>query len=147
MPNAESSPPPLDEHLCHTIYALHLAIQRAYKPSLDSLGLTYPQYLVMNLLWEDDGQTVSLLADQLDLEPSTLTPLLKRLESADLVKRTRNPQDERQVIIGLTRAGQKLRSRAGCVTDIMFEQSGMSKSALTDLNRRNRKLLDQLRRS
>jgi len=140
----KSTPPPLSEHVCHTIYAVNLAIQRAYKPVLDSLGLTYPQYLVMNLLWKRDGHTVSVLADQLDLEPSTLTPLLKRLEAAGLVKRARNPKDERQVLIGLTPKGLKLRNRAGCVSETMLEKSDMTMAELQDLNDRVRDLLRRL---
>lgn len=141
---AKKSPPPLSEHVCYTIYAVNLAIQRAYKPALDSLGLTYPQYLVMNLLWKRDGQTVSMLADQLDLEPSTLTPLLKRLEAAGHVKRRRNPKDERQVLIGLTPQGLKLRNSAGCVTETMLEKSDMPVAELQDLNDRIRDLLARL---
>ena len=144
MQAKQSTPPPLSEHVCHTIYAANLAIQRAYKPALDSLGLTYPQYLVMNLLWKLDGQTVSMLADQLDLEASTLTPLLKRLAAAGFVKRTRNPKDERQVLIGLTSQGRKLRDRAGCVTETMLEKSGMPMADLQDLNERIRGLLKRL---
>ena len=140
-----SSPPPLSEHLCHSIYSVNLAIQRAYKPALDSLGLTYPQYLVLNLLWNRDGQTVSSLAEQLDLEPSTLTPMLKRLEGAGLVERTRNPKDERQVLIELTKQGQEVRSRAGCVALTMVDESGMTMAELKALNEQIRGLLSRLK--
>lgn len=140
-----TSPPPLSEHVCHSIYAMNLAIQRAYKPALDSLGLTYPQYLVMNLLWARDGQTVSSLAEQLDLESSTLTPLLKRLEASGLVERTRNPKDERQVLIGLTKPGRALRSSAGCVAQTMLDKSGMSMSELMSLNKQICELLTRLK--
>ena len=139
------TPPPLSDHVCHSVYAMNLAIQRAYKPALDSLGLTYPQYLVMNLLWARDGQTVSALAEQLDLEPSTLTPMLKRLESTGLVERTRNPEDERQVLIGLTAPGRKLRSSAGCVAQTMLDRSGMDMSELTALNTQIQHLLSRLK--
>ena len=140
-----TSPPPLSEHICYSIYSMNLAIQRAYKPALDSLGLTYPQYLVMNLLWGRDGQTVSSLADQLDLVPSTLTPMLKRLESSGLVKRTRNPEDERQVLIGLTARGKKLRSSSGCVAQTMLDKSGMDMSELKVLNEQISVLLSRLK--
>lgn len=140
-----TSPPPLSEHVCYSIYSMNLAIQRAYKPALDSLGLTYPQYLVMNLLWDRDGQTVGSLAEQLDLEPSTLTPLLKRLESFDFVERTRNPKDERQVLIGLTTPGQKLRSSAGCVAQTMLDKSGMDMSELKALKEQISVLLSRLK--
>ena len=146
MPSSKfTSPPPLSEHVCYSIYSMNLAIQRAYKPALDSLGLTYPQYLVMNLLWERDGQTVSSLADQLDLVPSTLTPMLKRLESSGLVERTRNPKDERQVLIGLTAQGQKLRSSSGCVAQTMLDKSGMDMSELKALNEQISVLLSRLK--
>ena len=140
-----TSPPPLSEHICYSIYSMNLAIQRAYKPALDSLGLTYPQYLVMNLLWERDGQTVSSLADQLDLVPSTLTPMLKRLESSGLVKRTRNPEDERQVLIGLTAQGKTLQSSSGCVAQTMLDKSGMNMSELKALNEQISVLLSRLK--
>ncbi|MEO1662928.1 MAG: MarR family transcriptional regulator [Pseudomonadota bacterium] len=140
-----TSPPPLSEHVCYSIYSMNLAIQRAYKPALDSLGLTYPQYLVMNLLWDRDGQPVGSLAEQLDLEPSTLTPMLKRLESSGLVERTRNPKDERQVLIGLTAQGRKLRSSSGCVAQTMLDKSGMDMSELKALNEQISILLSRLK--
>src|SRR5690606_39076894 len=102
-------PAPLDDQLCYAIYSAGMAIQRVYKPLLDQLGLTYPQYLVLNVLWRRDEQTVGVIAQQLALESSTLTPLLKRLEAAGLVRRTRNPQNERQVVIGLTDQGRAMR--------------------------------------
>ena len=139
-----SLPPPLDQHVCHAIYAANLAIQRTYKPILDGLGITYPQYLVLNILWVEDGQTVSHLADQLDLEASTLTPLLKRLEASGLVNRRRNPDDERQVFITLTKEGKALRNRAGCVSETLIEKSGMPMEELLDLNERIGDLLDRL---
>lgn len=142
-----TSPPPLSEHLCHSVYSMNLAIQRAYKPALDSLGLTYPQYLVMNLLWGRDGQSVGSLAEQLDLEPSTLTPMLKRLEVSGLVERTRNPKDERQVLIALTKRGRELRSSAGCVAQTMLDKSGMDMSELKALNEQVQGLLSRLKAS
>ncbi len=81
------APVPLEDQLCYSIYSANMAIQRAYKPLLDELGLTYPQYLVLNVLWRDDQQTVGVIADQLGLESSTLTPLLKRLEFGGLLGR------------------------------------------------------------
>ena len=92
---------------------------KLYKPMLDEMGLTYPQYLAMLVLWEHDGVTVSELGERLHLDSGTLTPLLKRLESAELVTRLRDVQDERRVLIRLTAAGRKLKARAaripGCV--------------------------------
>ena len=89
-------PLPLDRQLAFSLYGAFMAINRTYKPWLDKLGLTYPQYLVLSVLWEGDDQTISGIASRLDLEPSTITPLMKRLEKAGHVTRTRNPADERQ---------------------------------------------------
>lgn len=102
----------LDRMLCFAIHSTAHAIQRAYKPFLDRLGLTYPQYLVMVVLWAQDGRTVGNIGEQLFLDSSTLTPLLKRLESAGLVTRARDPEDERQVRIQLTEAGRALQQDA-----------------------------------
>src|SRR5688572_22363712 len=92
---------PLEGQLCFSIYSATLAINRLYKPMLDRLGITYPQYLVLSVLWEEDGQTIGAIAERLALEPSTITPLVKRLEAAGLVGRLRNPADERQVQVRL----------------------------------------------
>lgn len=137
-------PPPLEDQLCYAVYSAGIAIQRAYKPLLDALGLTYPQYLVLNVLWREDGQTVGALADHLALEPSTVTPLLKRLEAARLVRRTRNPDDERQVLVALTDGGRALEERAGCLGEALLEASGQSPAALGDLNRKVRGLRDAI---
>lgn len=134
MPKAATPPVPLDDQLCFAIYSAGIAIQRAYKPLLDALELTYPQYLVLNVLWRNDAQTVGSVAQQLALESSTLTPLLKRLETAGLVRRTRNPTNERQVIIALTKDGDALRFRAGCLGDTLLEASGQTPAVLAKLN-------------
>lgn len=139
---ATNPPVPLDDQLCYAIYSAGIAVQRAYKPLLDQLGLTYPQYLVLNILWREDGQAVGQIADQLALESSTLTPLLKRLEAAGMVRRTRNPSNERQVVVALTDAGRTLRSRAGCLGDALLEASGQSPAALADLNKGVKALRD-----
>lgn len=137
-------PPPLSAHVCRTIYATNLAIQRVHKVVLDELGITYLQYLVFNLLWDRDNQSVSELSGQLELEASTLTPLLKRLEVAGYLSRVRNPQDERQVLIGLTDKGRELRNVAGCVATNLAERSGMSADELNALNAAVRVLHDRL---
>ncbi|HRX74054.1 MAG: MarR family transcriptional regulator [Hyphomonas sp.] len=138
--------PSLDDHLCLGIYSASLAIQRTYKPMLDAMGITYPQYLVLNLLWTEDGQTVGGLAQQLDLEPSTLTPLLKRLEASGHVTRERNPANERQVLIHVTSKGRGLRSEVGCMGRALIGNSGMSLEELAALNRAVRRLRDNLNR-
>ncbi|PKP80947.1 MAG: MarR family transcriptional regulator [Alphaproteobacteria bacterium HGW-Alphaproteobacteria-18] len=137
-------PPPLSEHLCLWIYGTNLEIQRIHKVVLDGLGITYPQYLVLNLLWERDHQPVGELATQLRLEASTVTPLLKRLEAGGYLNRVRNPADERQVLIGLTDKGRELRHRAGCVSTNLAERAGMSADELQELNARIRDLHDRL---
>src|ERR1700754_1554145 len=101
MPDVASEPLPLDAQLCFSLYSTSIAINRLYKPMLDSLGLTYPQYLVLSVLWEKDGRTISAIADRLALEPSTITPLVKRLEAAGFVERQRNAKDERVVNVTL----------------------------------------------
>jgi len=109
----------LDNQLCFALYSTSLAMTKLYKPLLDELGLTYPQYLAMLVLWERDGLTVSELGERLFLDSGTLTPLLKRLEASGLVSRLRDVEDERRVHITLTAAGRKLKSRAasipGCI--------------------------------
>jgi DNA-binding MarR family transcriptional regulator len=109
----------LNNQLCFALYSTSLAMTKLYKPLLDELGLTYPQYLVMLVLWERDGLMVSELGERLALDSGTLTPLLKRLEAAELVTRVRDLEDERRVRITLTTAGRKLKARArkipGCI--------------------------------
>ncbi|WP_137153054.1 MarR family transcriptional regulator [Devosia sp. FKR38] len=131
---SETLPPTLGAHLCFAIYTANMAVQRTYKPVLDELGLTYPQYLVMITLWSQDGMSVGAIADTLSLESSTLTPLLQRLEQAGLVKRQRDPQSERRVIITLTDQGKALRAQAHRVTDRLVSASGWDIGALDRIN-------------
>jgi len=116
----------LGDFLCFTVYSASHAFNRVYKPLLDKLGLTYPQYLAMVLLWEGDGQTVGALGNKLFLESNTLTPLLKRLETLGYIKRTRDPEDERQVRVNLTEIGRALRARALSVPGCILDASGLS---------------------
>ncbi|MED5538867.1 MAG: MarR family winged helix-turn-helix transcriptional regulator [Brevundimonas aurantiaca] len=141
MPQSKG-PVPMEDQLCFTVYSTGMAIQRAYKPLLDALGVTYPQYLVMNVLWREDGRTVGDIADELALEPSTMTPLLKRLETAGLVRRARNPANERQVVITLTDAGRALRERAGCLGEALIDASGQTGPELGVLNTQLKSLRD-----
>ncbi|WP_454615786.1 MarR family winged helix-turn-helix transcriptional regulator [Bradyrhizobium cenepequi] len=105
----------LDNQICFAIYSAAHAFNRVYKPLLDRLGLTYPQYLVMLVLWEKDGVPVKDIGERLFLDSGTLTPLLKRLAAAQLIKRTRSTEDERQVLIALTPQGQALKEKARAV--------------------------------
>lgn len=107
----------LDEFVCFAIYSASHAINRVYKPVLDQLGLTYPQYLAMVLLWEKDGQTVGEIGERLRLESNTLTPLLKRLQAAGLLTRERDVEDERQVRIRLTAKGRELHAGAAAMRE------------------------------
>jgi DNA-binding MarR family transcriptional regulator len=137
-------PLPLDAQLCFLLYTTTIAINRLYKPMLDSLGVTYPQYLVMSTLWKQDGQMISVIADRLTLEPSTITPLMKRLEAAGFVSRQRNPQDERQVQVFLTAKGKDLRSKVSCLTDALLEKSGMTVEEMIAMNAQVRRLREAL---
>ncbi|GAB0119722.1 MarR family winged helix-turn-helix transcriptional regulator [Acidisoma sp. 7E03] len=116
--------PDLSELLCFAVYSTSHAFNRVYKPLLDPLGLTYPQYLVMVQLWAEDGQTVGALAGRLFLESNTLTPLLKRLEAQGLVRRSRDAADERQVRVFLTEDGRTLQARAQSVPACVFAATG-----------------------
>lgn len=123
----------LESQFCFAVYSAAHAVMRAYRPLLEALGLTYPQYLVMLLLWEAGEQTVGGLADRLMLESSTLTPLLKRLEAMGLARRRRNPDNERQLIVSLTEAGQALKAKARAIPPQILHCSGKSVSELTNL--------------
>ncbi len=130
---AEKSGIRLHEMLCFALYGASHAFSRAYKPLLEPLGLTYPQYLVMVSLWEADGQPVKGLGAALDLDSGTLSPLLKRLEQAGLVTRTRAEQDERQVIIFLTDKGRRLQQEAAGVTSAIAAATGCTRQEAEDL--------------
>jgi len=106
----------LDDQLCFALYSTTQAIQGLYRPLLSRLGLTYPQYLVLLVLWEEDGLTVSQIGDRLSLNSATLTPLLKRIERAGIVERTRLSSDERRVSVVLTQSGRDLQLEVGRVT-------------------------------
>jgi len=110
----------LERKPCYAIYSAHLAIQRTYKPLLDEIGITYPQFLLLNVLWEEDHLTVGEIGERLAIESSTLTPLLKRMQAAGFVERTRNPDDERQVFIDVTERGKALEERAACLGPAVF---------------------------
>lgn len=134
----------LNDQLCYAVYSAALAITRLYKPTLDALGLTYPQFLALMALWEEDGQSVKSIADRLALESSTLTPLLKRLETAGLVMRRRSAEDERQVVVSLTDKGRALEARAACVPMSLLSASDWKADELQRLNVEIRSLRDSL---
>jgi len=130
----------LEDQLCFSLYATSMAINRIYKPLLDKLGITYPQYLVLSTLWEQDGRTVGAIAERLSLESSTITPLVKRLEAASLVKRTREASDERRVLVSLTDSGRKLKQDSRCLGEALFAHAGMTVDELIALNRQIQRL-------
>jgi len=136
--------PVLQEQLCFSVYSLSLAINKVYRPLLKKLDLTYSQYLVMLVLWEGDQRTVSDIGEQLFLDSATLTPLLKRLEVAELVQRVRSSQDERQVIICLTESGRELRQQAAGIMDDMLCAMGCSLEELGALRERLNSLRNHL---
>ena len=139
MQSTESPTPflRLDAQLCFALYSATLAMNKAYRPLLRRLGLSYPQYLVLLVLWQDDGLAVSAIGERLFLDSATLTPLLKRLERAGLVERVRSRQDERQVIISLTDAGKKLRSEAEFVPNAVFRATGCTQDEARTLKLNN----------
>jgi DNA-binding MarR family transcriptional regulator len=134
----------LGNQLCFAIYSAGHAFNRVYKPLLDRLGLTYPQYLVMLVLWERDGVPVKDIGERLFLDSGTLTPLLKRLEAAHLLKRTRSTEDERQVLISLTSQGQALRERARTVPQAILAASACSLGELSAMKNELIALRDRL---
>ncbi|MHB0770830.1 MarR family winged helix-turn-helix transcriptional regulator [Bradyrhizobium sp. 5.13L] len=129
-PSAADAPLRLDNQICFAVYSAAHAFNRVYKPLLDRLGLTYPQYLVMLVLWERDDVPVKDIGEKLFLDSGTLTPLLKRLEAAHLLKRTRSRDDERQVLIALTPQGHALKDKARSVPQSILAASNCSVSEL-----------------
>jgi len=123
----------LDQQLCFALYAASRTLTSAYRPLLEPLGVTYPQYVVLLVLWERDGLSVRELGERLLLDSGTLTPLLKRLEHSGLIVRNRRASDEREVEISLTRNGRALRARAAKIPACLLQLSGMSPAALTRL--------------
>lgn len=123
----------LDEQLCFALYAASRAIVGCYRPQLDALGLTYPQYLVMLVLWEREQATVTSIGSALQLETGTLSPLLKRLEAAGFVSRRRQEVDERSVLVSLTSAGREVRARVPDVQRHVVDATAMTESEIADL--------------
>jgi DNA-binding MarR family transcriptional regulator len=153
MPSRLHARPPradwlqLDRQLCFALYSASLAMTKLYKPLLEPLGLTYPQYLVMLVLWEGDGITVSQLGERVALDSGTLTPLLKRLEASKLVQRLRDNADERRVLLQLTQAGRALKGKAAAVPEAVACASGCALDELAALTTRLKALRDQINQS
>ena len=134
----------LDNQLCFALYSTSLAMTKLYKPLLEALGLTYPQYLVMLVLWEQDDVTVSSLGERLFLDSGTLTPLLKRMETADLLGRTRSKEDERRVHISLTATGRKLKTQAAKVPACVLSAANCPLPEVMALTQKVQALRNQL---
>lgn len=150
MPRAPADPDAwlrLDHQLCFALYSASLAMTRVYKPLLDPLGLTYPQYLVMLVLWETDGCSLSQVGARLGLDSGTLTPLLKRLEVSGRVQRLRDADDERRVLLRLTPSGRALESRAASVPPAIAGASGCRLDEIGALTARLQSLRGELLRA
>ena len=134
----------LNNQLCFAVYSTAHTFNRIYKPLLEPLGLTYPQYLVMLVLWEEDGATVKAIGDKLHLDSGTLTPLLKRMETAGHITRTRDSADERQVRIALTPAGRALKAKAKSVPTRILAATGRSVADIKALKAEIMRLQDSI---
>jgi DNA-binding MarR family transcriptional regulator len=141
-------PIPLKDQICFSLYATSMAVGRMYKPMLDEMGITYPQYLVLTVIGESeraadgdaDGLTIGAIAARLDLESSTITPPVQRLEQAGLVTRRRSKRDERQVLVRLTEAGRATLQNCECLAATLLERSGMTAKEIGALNGKIQKL-------
>jgi MarR family transcriptional regulator, organic hydroperoxide resistance regulator len=135
----------LDQQLCFPLYAASRLVIREYQPFLDKLNITYPQYLALLVLWEEDGITVNDLAHKLILNTNTVTPLLKRLEQQGLVTRTKSNQDERKVVLQLTQKAKKLEHDAACIPLQLIEGLQNSSMSVDDLVALKHKLDEVIR--
>ena len=134
----------LDRQLCFALYSASRAMTAAYRPILSELNLTYPQYLVLLVLWEEGRVTVGRLGERLQLDSGTLSPLLKRLEVNGFIRRERSQHDERQVEVTLTPAGRKLEAKAQCIPEKLGAQTGITEQEAADLRDAIRRLTDAL---
>jgi len=135
----------LENQLCFPVYAASRLIIREYQPHLEKLGITYPQYLVLMLLWETDGRTVNEIAQRLILNTNTVTPILKRMEAQGLISRRRAKDDERRVIISLTSNGVQLREEAARIPERLVEGLVTEEMKLEDLHRLKEQLYAMIR--
>ncbi len=140
----EQLPTRAEDMFCYGVYTASHVINQSYAPHLAQLGLTYPQYITLTLLWERDGQKVTELAKILRMNTNTLTPLLKRLEALGHIKRTRGDQDKRQIIVRLTPAGRALQDKAPAITACMVNNTSLDHAELNELQRLLKKLTNGL---
>ncbi|WP_051287174.1 MarR family winged helix-turn-helix transcriptional regulator [Paenibacillus taiwanensis] len=134
----------LDHQLCFMLYSASREMTKLYRPLLEKLDLTYPQYLTLLVLWEQNGITVKELGQRLYLDSGTLTPLLKRMETQGLLSRQRDKTDERKVIITLTQRGHSLKEEARCIPSALYSQAGQSPEVLARLFADMKELLAHL---
>jgi DNA-binding MarR family transcriptional regulator len=134
----------LDNQMCFALYSTSLAMTKLYKPLLETVGLTYPQYLVMLVLWEVNGLSVSEMGERLFLDSGTLTPLLKRMEQAGLLSRQRSCKDERRVHVFITSHGSELKAKAASIPACVVQQVGCSLSEVRNMTQQVQKLRTKL---
>ncbi|MFD2216066.1 MarR family winged helix-turn-helix transcriptional regulator [Metabacillus endolithicus] len=134
----------LENQLCFSLYACSRAILRLYRPFLDEMNLTYPQYLVLLVLWEKQQSSVKELGELLELDSGTLTPMLKRMETAELIERKRDKADERVVLVTITEKGTSIKEKAACVPQSLLNTSGMSVEEILALNKAIKHLSHQV---
>ena len=137
----------LADFMCFSVYSANLAYSRVYRPVLEKLGVTYPQYIAIVSLWEEDNQTVNELSEKLFLEPSTVTPMLKKLEAQGYLTRTRDEKDERVVRIALTEKGRQTRLHAADYSKLTVQASGLEKAQFRKLQQEIASLRDNLTRA
>lgn len=145
--DSETKTPCIAEGFCFALYSSAHAMMKAYTPLLKEIGLTYPQYLVLFALWEKDGQTVSALGNTLFLDSGTLTPLLKRMEKAGLVRRQRDSADERQVLVSLTEQGKTLKAKGMQIAMCFHQGTGKTPNDLAPLQKQLTQIRDRLLKS
>ena len=134
----------LENQLCFSLYASSRAITRMYRPFLEGLGITYPQYLVLLVLWDQKESTVKELSEKLDLDSGTLTPMLKRMEAQQLVQRKRSQEDERVVNIQITEAGLALYDKALCIPQSLLASSGLSPEEIYTFNEQLKRIISSV---
>jgi MarR family transcriptional regulator, organic hydroperoxide resistance regulator len=134
----------LENQLCFSLYASSRAITRMYRPFLEGLGITYPQYLVLLVLWDQKQSTVKELSEKLDLDSGTLTPMLKRMEGQQLVQRKRSVEDERVVNIQITEAGLALYEKALCIPQSLLASSGLSLEEIYKFNEQLKRIISSV---
>ncbi|MBP2296567.1 MarR family winged helix-turn-helix transcriptional regulator [Azospirillum rugosum] len=147
QPASRSEAAKLADFMCFSIYSANLAYSRVYKPVLEQLGVTYPQYITIIALWEEDRQTVKSLSDKLFLEPSTMTPMLQRLEAMGYVTRMRDHEDERVVRVALTEAGRQLREKGLGFGELTVAASGLPPDEFRVLQKAVARLRDNLQKA